>query len=194
MVMEVEERHRAEMRVGYGIMIACLMIIALGVIYTAMDRLQAILIPFVLSVALAYLLTPLVDLLSCRGAKAGTLRLSRGIAVLISFFVGVGLLIGVGLVLLRALTVFQERSSSYAGRIEGLLESAFTEAQRLQYASTARAACSPLTALRPSERRYGHRHVWSGGGWAPRARCATPTTAPRRRRPRWSPTSCRTSR
>ena len=127
--MMLSERHVSEMRVGYIIMISCLMIIALGVVFTFMDRLQEILIPFVLAVALSYLLTPLVNFLSCHG-QAHRCRLHRGIAVGLAFLVGVGVLVFVALVLLRALTIFQERSASYADRVEDLLESMFETAER----------------------------------------------------------------
>ena len=127
--MMLGEKHVSEMRVGYIIMISCLMIIALGVIFTFMDRLQEILIPFVLAVALSYLLTPLVNFLSCHG-QAHRCRLHRGIAVGLAFLVGVGVLVFVALVLLRALTIFQERSASYADRVEDLLESMFETAER----------------------------------------------------------------
>jgi len=127
--MMLGDKHVSEMRVGYIIMISCLMIIALGVVFTFMDRLQEILIPFVLAVALSYLLTPLVNFLSCHG-QAHRCRLHRGIAVGLAFLVGVGVLVFVALVLLRALTIFQERSASYADRVEDLLESMFETAER----------------------------------------------------------------
>jgi len=114
------------------------MIISGGVVYTAMDRLQDILIPFLLAVALSYLLGPLVDLLSCRGAEH-SIRFPRILAVMISFCVGVGIIVCVGLVLLKALTTFQERSDTYAGRVEELVGNVFetvAEVQRVTGSTT----------------------------------------------------------
>ena len=55
-----------ERNFGRLIKICCLVIIALAVIYGAMERLKGILIPFMLALALTYLLSPLIDCLSCR--------------------------------------------------------------------------------------------------------------------------------
>ena len=122
------EGYQKEMRIGSIIVIACLMTIALAVVYMAMDRLHAILIPFVLALALSYLLSPLVDLLSCDG------RLPRVCAVLTAFLLGCLLLLFVGLVLLQALYTFQQRSALYSDRVEALLEKLFTAVAELQAA------------------------------------------------------------
>ena len=99
----------------------------------AMDRLHAILIPFVLAVALSYLLRPLVDLLSCQGASHRC-RLPRVFAVLLAFMFGCLILLVVGMVLLQALHTFRNRASLYSDRVEALLERIFTEVTKLQTA------------------------------------------------------------
>ena len=101
--------------------LACLIIIASAMIYMAMDRLQGILIPFALAVALSYLLTPLIDLLTCRGRKGCRFRLPRFIAVILSLMVAVSVLTFIALVLVRALTTFKERSDVYKQRVGALI-------------------------------------------------------------------------
>ena len=70
---------------------------------------QGILIPFALAVALSYLLTPLIDLLTCRGRKGCRFR-PRFIAGILSLMVAASVLTFIALVLVRALTTFKERS------------------------------------------------------------------------------------
>ena len=122
----LEEPHSTieqEGRAGVIIRTTCLMIIATAVVYEGMERLRDILIPFLLAVAISYLLAPIVDLLSCRGKTAGC-RLPRIVAVFTAFLIGCFILTTVGLVLLQALNTFQERAPTYNHRIELLLERA----------------------------------------------------------------------
>jgi predicted PurR-regulated permease PerM len=121
----------AQRDLGRLIKLAALVIIALAVIYTAMDRLEAIIIPFMLALALAYLLTPLIDCLSCKGARC-SLRLPHGLAVLIAILVACGVLFFIGAILLQALTTFRQRSSVYRARVEDLLETIFQMLTALQ--------------------------------------------------------------
>ncbi len=144
------ERQNRELRNGYIIMIGCLMVISGAVVYTAMERLQDILIPFLLAVALSYLLAPLVDLLSCRGAEH-SIKLPRILAVITSFCVGVGLIVAVGLVLLKALSTFQERSASYTGRVEQLVAAVFDALSKLQQATGAKKEPSNHTVAEEAE-------------------------------------------
>lgn len=128
---ELSEHRLKETRSGYYIMTACLMVIAASVIYSGMDRLHSILVPFVLALALSYLLSPLVDLLSCRGAS-NSCRLPRIAAVFLAFLIGCVILFVLGLVLLEALYTFRARSSMYSARVNMLLEMAFTEVAKFQ--------------------------------------------------------------
>jgi len=121
----------SEKKFSHLIKHSALSIIAIAVVYLAMDRLESILIPFLLAVALSYLLSPLVDLLSCRNQQCSC-KLPRGIAVMIAFLVGCLILSIVGLVLLKALTTFQAWQDKYRHRMEELLEGVFRSLTALQ--------------------------------------------------------------
>ena len=114
-----------EREVGTLIKLGCLVVIALGVIYMAMEQLESILIPFMLALAISYLLTPLIDWLSCKNSPSCCCRCPRGIAVLLSIVVAFCVLGFVGVVLMSAVSSFRARSGLYAQRTEALLEAAF---------------------------------------------------------------------
>jgi len=107
-------------------------VIALAVVYMAMDRLEEILIPFCLALALSYLLQPLIDCFSCRNSQQCFCKLPRGLAVLLSFMCAVAVLLALGLILFRAMSLFSERSGLYRERMEQVLEGMFTAADTLQ--------------------------------------------------------------
>lgn len=108
------------------IKLCCLVIIALAVVYMAMDRLEAIMIPFFLALALSYLLTPLIECLSCGG------RVPRALAVLASFMVANLVLVIVGLIVFQAMATFKARSGLYRARVEEMLERIFEAAETLR--------------------------------------------------------------
>ena len=82
----------SERNFGRLLKLGCLAIIALAVVYVAMEKLKAILIPFMLALALSYLLTPLIDALSCRHDTSCRYRMPRGLAVFISILVACAVL------------------------------------------------------------------------------------------------------
>ena len=113
------------------IKVTCLVVIATAVVYMAMDKLEAILIPFFIALALSYLLTPLIDFFSCKSTPSCPIRLPRGIAVLLSFCCAVAVLLFLGLIILQAVTTFAQRSDAYRERMEQLVGSFFSTAQAL---------------------------------------------------------------
>lgn len=115
--------------------LACLIIIALAIVYMAMDRLEGILIPFVLAVALSYLLTPLIDTLTCRGKKNCNLRMPRFLAVIISLLVAISVLFFIALILVHALATFKEKSDIYMQRVNMLFDAAIRTLERMQAAA-----------------------------------------------------------
>ena len=132
-MLTMRELTDTERNVTRMIKVTCLVVIAMAVVYTAMDRLEAILIPFVLALALSYLLKPMIDCFSCANASQSChYRLPRPVAVLLALFVAVLVLLGLGLVIVSALTTFRERSQVYRQRMEEMLEAAFGAAERLQ--------------------------------------------------------------
>ena len=123
----------AEHNLARLIKLCCLVIITSAVIYLAMDRLEAILIPLMIAVAFSYLLTPLIDAFSCRHIEGypAAFRLPRGLAVLLSFGVAVAILLSLGLIILQALSTFRARSSLYRARMEEVLAGLFEAAKEL---------------------------------------------------------------
>jgi AI-2 transport protein TqsA len=111
---------------------ACLVILASAVIYSAMHYLQAVLVPFVMALALKYLLTPLIDCISCAGQRDRCLSCPRGIAVVLSFFIAICGLVGLGMVLTRSVTTFTSHADVYRARVETIIEAAFTWAEEMQ--------------------------------------------------------------
>jgi AI-2 transport protein TqsA len=111
-----------------GIKVFCLMVIASGVIYSAMDRLESILIPFVIALAGSYLLTPIISLLRCGGC------IPRGLAVLMSLVLAAWLLLVLGTIMIQALGSFRARAPLYRERMESLLEASFKALESLRTA------------------------------------------------------------
>lgn len=111
--------------------VTCLMVIAAGVIYVGMDRLQGILIPFLLALAMTYLLKPLIDLLSCSNVDSCTWKLSRGWAVFFSIIIAALVLVLVSMIMWSAIEAFMQRSSQYRERMEQLLEQVFLMGDKL---------------------------------------------------------------
>ena len=101
------------------IKLVCLVVIALAVVYMAMEKLQSILVPFMLAVALSYLLSPIIEWLVNR------LRVPRFLAMLVAFCVAIAILATVGLIVIRAVANFTERKDSYQERVEELLDDVF---------------------------------------------------------------------
>ena len=71
----------------------CLVILALAVLAAGAYTLKSILVPFVLALALKYLLTPLIDLLACKETSC-PLKLPRGLAVFLSLLLTLGARMG----------------------------------------------------------------------------------------------------
>lgn len=121
-----------ERNLGRIIKLACLLTIALAIVYQAMDRLESILIPFMLAIAISYLLTPLIECLTCKSVKGCWCRMPHAIAVLISIIVAMVILASVGVVLVEAVSTFKSRTDLYRQRLEDLLEMAFSTAEQMQ--------------------------------------------------------------
>ena len=107
---------------------------ASAVVLGLMYYLQAVLIPFLIAIALKYLLTPLIDLLSCKGNPGcfSCLKLPRSLAVLLSFVLATSLLALLALVLVRSISSFTEHSELYQSRLLSVLEAAFVWGSKLQ--------------------------------------------------------------
>ena len=113
----------------------CLVIIAAAVVYAAMNMLESIIIPFIIALAIKYLLAPLIEWLSCGSPSARRrcfCRLPRGIAVVLSFLFAICVLVSLGIVIGHSVEIFTERSGQYRERVEAILEAAFNSIEDAQ--------------------------------------------------------------
>ena len=110
-----------------------MVIVSIAVIYAAMYILKAVMIPFLIALALKYLLTPLIDCLSCRGSPGcfGCCKLPRGLAVLCAFFIAVMVLVALALVVVSSASSFAAHSGLYRERLESIVEQATDLASEL---------------------------------------------------------------
>jgi hypothetical protein len=84
-----------------------------------MYYLKDVLIPFLLALALKYLLTPLIDCLACQDMKC-RFRLPRALAVLLAILVAFLGMVVIALILARSLSTFKSKSDFYGYRVQQL--------------------------------------------------------------------------
>jgi len=125
-----EKLTELEMMLDERIRTICLVILALAVIAFAMVYLKEILIPFAIALALNYLITPLIDVISCRNSGC-PLKLPRGIAIIVAFLITFGAMFALGLLLAQSVAIFAEHSDLYRERTELLLTRAFQSLEEL---------------------------------------------------------------
>ena len=94
-------------------------ITALGVIAAGMYYLKDVLIPFLLALALKYLLTPLIDYIACQDMKC-RFRLPRALAVLLAILVAFLGMVVLALILARSLNTFKNKADFYGYRVQQL--------------------------------------------------------------------------
>ena len=112
-----------QQRVDERIRTLCLVVLSLAVAGLLCYYLRAILVRFVLALALKYLLTPLVDMLSCHGTSCRC-KLPRGLAIVVALIIAAGGLGAVGLLVVRSISSFAAQAEMYSGRVQHLVEAA----------------------------------------------------------------------
>ena len=119
---EKEKHHDERIRTLCFVMMAC------AVLYYLVLTLRDVLVPFFLALAIKYMLTPLVDLLSCRH-RAGedtagqcTWRLHRGFAIFIAMMLAAGMLTVLGVLVVRSVAVFANNAETYSHRLAEIVE------------------------------------------------------------------------
>jgi len=116
----------------------CLVVCAMAVVYFAMWTLSEVLVLFFLAVALKYLLTPLIDFLSCRHPRSELyaercyFRLGRKWAVLFALLISVVTLMAISFIVANSLSTFASRAGIYNARVEELIDYTFSEMHRLE--------------------------------------------------------------
>ena len=119
---EKEKHHDERIRTLCFVMMAC------AVLYYLVLTLRDVLVPFFLALAIKYMLTPLVDLLSCRNraredtAGQCTWRLHRGFAIFIAMMLAAGMLTVLGVLVVRSVAVFANNAETYSHRLAEIVE------------------------------------------------------------------------
>ena len=110
-ILSARERHFDEL-----IRTLSQVITAMGVVCAAMYFLKDVLIPFFLALALKYLLTPLIDWLSCHGRG-----LPRPLAVFLSLFIALCVLLILAFILVKSISIFADRADFYGAQVSLML-------------------------------------------------------------------------
>lgn len=111
-----------QQRVDERVRTLCLVVMSVAVVGIGLYYLRTILIRFVLALALHYLLTPVIDLLSCRRVASCKCKLPHGAAVLLALLLAAGLLAVVTVVVARSIGSFAAHAEQYSGRAQELLD------------------------------------------------------------------------
>ena len=112
-----------QQRVDERIRTLCLVILSVAVLGVGAYYLRPILVRFVLALALKYLLTPLIDLLSCQ-ASSCKYKLPRGLATIIALLIAAGALTLLAIVMAKCIGSFAAHADQYADRAQTLLDMA----------------------------------------------------------------------
>ena len=114
---------RDEIVVDGRIRTASVAVLAATCLCFAVYYLKAVLVPFVIALALKFLLTPIIDFLSCAHCNTpGSCKLPRGIATILSFV----LVIWIGSIIVSLVTSsaskFMEKADVYTKRLTELVD------------------------------------------------------------------------
>lgn len=127
---EKEKHHDERIRTLCFVMMAC------AVLYYLVLTLRDVLVPFFLALAIKYVLTPLIDLLSCRHREdtAGqcSWRLHRGFAIFIAMMLAAGMLSVLGVLVVRSVAVFASNAETYSHRLAEIVEEVFAFVDNLE--------------------------------------------------------------
>ena len=118
-----------QQRVDERIRTLCLVVLSVAVVGVGAYQLREILMRLVLALALRYLLTPLIDCLSCLHGRC-RYKLPRPLAIVISLaLTGAFLALG-SIVLARSIGTFAAHADQYSERAEALLEAVLNATDR----------------------------------------------------------------
>ena len=109
----------------------CFVIMACAVLYYLVLTLRDVLVPFFLALAIKYVLTPLINVLSCRHrahedtAGRCSWRLHRGFAIFIAMMLAAGMLSILGILVVNSVAVFASNAGTYSHRLAEIVEEVF---------------------------------------------------------------------
>ena len=121
-----KERHHDE-----RIRTLCFVMMACAVLYYLVLTLRDVLVPFFLALAIKYVLTPLINVLSCRHrahedtAGRCSWRLHRGFAIFIAMMLAAGMLSILGILVVNSVAVFASNAGTYSQRLAEIVEEVF---------------------------------------------------------------------
>ena len=122
---EKEKHHDERIRTLCFVMMAC------AVLYYLVLTLRDVLVPFFLALAIKYVLTPLINVLSCRHrahedtAGQCSWRLHRGFAIFVAMMLAAGMLSVLGILIVRSVAVFASNAGTYSHRLAEIVEEVF---------------------------------------------------------------------
>ena len=121
--LTVQEKHHDE-----RIRTLCFVMMAGAVLYYLVLTLRDVLVPFFLALAIKYVLTPLINVLSCRHRaheSTGQWRLHRGFAIFVAMMLAAGMLSMLGILVVRSVAVFASNAGVYSERLALIVEEVF---------------------------------------------------------------------
>lgn len=117
---------------------SCLVIIASAIILAAMEYLKEILRPFFVALTFRYLLTPIIEFLSCQSRTSRKLfgsstspssrcpfRLPRPIAIVLAFFLAFWVLLFLGALIARSVSLFGKNADTYGARVNQVINNLY---------------------------------------------------------------------
>ena len=111
---------------------SCLVIIASAIVLAAMEYLKEILRPFFVALTFRYLLTPVIEFLSCRSRTSRKvcrspcgIRLPRPIAIVLAFFLAFWVLLFLGALVARSVALFSSNAQLYSRRVNDAISNAY---------------------------------------------------------------------
>ena len=115
-----------QQRLDERIRTLCLAILSACAVLIGCYYLRVILIRFVLALAAYYLLTPIIDVLSCSGSKSGAplakFRLPRAIAILLALCIAASILGVLGMIVAKSIGTFAAHADVYSQRVQAIVQ------------------------------------------------------------------------
>eukprot|EP00908_Phaeocystis_cordata_P015267 Transcript_26393.p1 GENE.Transcript_26393~~Transcript_26393.p1 ORF type:complete len:454 (-),score=197.64 Transcript_26393:69-1376(-) len=130
---ETEKNHDERIRT------LCFVIMASAVVYYLVLTLREVLVPFFLALAIKYMLSPLINVLSCDKraypqCDKWRWRMHRGLAICIAMVLAAGVLAVLGVLVVRSVGVFASNAGMYNDRLVQIVDNTFALVDALERA------------------------------------------------------------
>ena len=106
-----------------------LVIIAVAVLFVAAYELRDVMVPFFIALALKYILSPLINLISCRAGSCRRcrFRIPRWIAIFLALAIALAVVMILGSLVVHSIASFSSRASMYNQQLFELLDLGYVE-------------------------------------------------------------------